>query len=171
MVDGEIFVFGSNRAGRHGKGAAKQAVKFGAKHGIGDRWTGGRTYGISTKDRNLKVLSLREIEVNVDRFIRDAVNNRDLTFLVTPIGCGLAGYTAKQIAPLFAEALKLPNVRLPESFLKALGVVPVKEARVSSRRLNARERELGRSENYWDMSPEDQWAEDKRLGILDWDGT
>lgn len=113
----EIFVFGSNYAGRHGKGAALLAYKkFGAKIGQG---TGlmGRSYGIATKDRNLKVLSLNQIEIQIDRFIRFAENNRHLTFLVTEIGCGLAGYKVKQIAPLFMKH-KIPgNVRLPESFL------------------------------------------------------
>ena len=112
----EIFVFGSNRAGIHGKGAAKQAVKFGAVYGRDDGFTGGQTYGICTKDRKLRTLSLLEIEIGVRRFIRHAKMNTKLTFLVTPIGCGLAGYKPKQIAPMFEEASHLLNVVLPKCF-------------------------------------------------------
>jgi hypothetical protein len=113
----EIFVFGSNRAGRHGRGAAKDALKFGAKHGVGEGICG-KTYGIATKDRDLNVLSLREIEINVARFIRTAKAWPGLTFLVTPIGCGLAGYSPKDIAPMFVGAPA--NVVLPASFQRAL---------------------------------------------------
>ena len=113
---GEVFVFGSNGGGRHGRGAAKDALKFGARHGQG---TGlmGQSYGIATKDRNLKVLPLSAIYVQVSRFLRFAASNPDLTFLVTEIGCGLAGYKAKEIGRLFYLDGELPpNVVLPASF-------------------------------------------------------
>lgn len=116
----EVFVFGSNEGGRHGRGAAKQAVKFGAIYGQGDGLQG-QTYGISTKDRNLKVLPLHRIQVKVERFLRFAADSPDLTFLVTPIGCGLAGYKPKEIAPMFYG--HSGNVILPVSF-KALLPVP-----------------------------------------------
>lgn len=109
----EVFVFGSNEGGRHGKGAAKQAVKFGAIYGQGDGLQG-QSYGISTKDRDLKVLPLHRIQVKVERFLRFAATRPDLTFLVTPIGCGLAGYKPKEIAPMFEDAPG--NVQLPASF-------------------------------------------------------
>ena len=109
----EVFVFGSNLAGRHGKGAAWDAVKFGAIYGQGDGLMG-RTYGISTKDRNLRVESLHAIGIRVDKFRRFALANPELTFLVTPIGCGLAGYKPSQIAPMFKNSPS--NVILPASF-------------------------------------------------------
>ena len=109
-----IFVFGWNRAGRHGRGAAKLAhQKFGARYGIGDGFSG-RSYGIPTKGRKLEVLSLGEIAVAVHRFLRFACKNEHLTFVVTKIGCGLAGLREKDIAPMFTGAPS--NVVLPEGW-------------------------------------------------------
>ena len=118
LKDNEIFVFGSNYAGRHGRGAALLAVKkFGAKNGQGLGLMG-KSYGIPTKNRNLKVLSLDIIENLIFKFLLFSEEHPELTFLVTPIGCGLAGYKPKQIAPLFFN-YKIPkNVKLPESFLR-----------------------------------------------------
>lgn len=114
----QIFVFGSNEAGIHGAGAAKTACQlFGAKHGIGTGPTG-RCYAIPTKDHNLKTLPLEVIYEEVERFLHYASNQIILEFLVTPIGCGLAGYTPKDIAPMFKDAPK--NVVLPRSFVNAL---------------------------------------------------
>lgn len=119
LAEGEIFVFGSNRAGRHGRGAALLAArKFGAKYGQGNGIMG-RSYGISTKDERLRVLSLNAIWVQVSRFIRYAEAHPENTFLVTQIGCGLAGYSPKEIAPLFGS--KIPeNVAMPGVFQKWL---------------------------------------------------
>lgn len=117
LADNEVFVFGSNRGGRHGKGAAKTALKWGAVYGQGEGLMG-QTYGISTKDANLNVLSLREIQINVDRFVRVARAYRELTFLVTAIGTGLAKLKTSDIAPMFKDAPD--NVRLPKSFLEVL---------------------------------------------------
>jgi len=120
LNDGEIFVFGSNFAGRHGAGAALTALrKFGAINGQG---TGlqGRSYGIPTKDRNLNVLSVNQITPHVNRFIKFAIENPQLIFLVTPIGTGLARYKSKDIAPLFAGAINLENVYLPKMFIDVL---------------------------------------------------
>jgi hypothetical protein len=120
LADNEIFVFGSNQAGRHGKGAAKQALGFGAKWGQAEGLQG-RTYGIPTKNFSIKrTLSISEIKPYVDRFIQCAKDNPDLTFLVTEVGCGLAGLNHKDVAPLFAEAMSLPNVRLPQKFIHKL---------------------------------------------------
>lgn len=113
----EIFVFGSNWAGRHGKGAAKDALKFGAVRGQGDGFMG-QTYGIPTKGHRLEVLPLGKIYIAVERFIRAARNNPGYTFLVTPIGCGLAGYSPKDIAPMFKGSPS--NVILPASFHQIL---------------------------------------------------
>ena len=78
----------------------------------------GQTYGISTKDANLRVLSLREIQINVERFLRVATSKPELTFLVTAIGTGLAKLKVSDIAPMFRGAPD--NVRLPKSFLDIL---------------------------------------------------
>ena len=115
LTTNQIFVFGSNEAGRHGKGAAKTAIKWGAIYGQGEGLQG-RTYGIPTKNSNIKTLDLNEIKKYVDRFIKFARENTNLIFLVTEIGCGLAGYKPKDIAPLFKDAIQLDNIYLPERF-------------------------------------------------------
>ena len=109
----EVFVFGSNRAGRHGKGAALLAVSFGAEYGRGEGHFG-RTYALPTKDENLRVLTLGEIEKHVETFKDYARELQNLDFLLTPIGCGLAGYTPESIAPLFIGSPD--NVFIPRSF-------------------------------------------------------
>lgn len=114
----EIFVFGSNQAGRHGKGAARDAIKFGAEYGNGEGIQG-RTYAIPTKDKNLRVLPLSSIMKNVSKFKNFAAQNPDLKFLVTEIGCGEAGYSPSQIAPMFKNLLS-DNVFLPRSFREEL---------------------------------------------------
>lgn len=112
----QIFVFGSNEGGRHGKGAAKQALTWGAIYGQAEGLQG-RTYGIPTKDKFIRrTLTINEIKPYVDRFIEFAKENPQYTFLVTEIGCGLAGLKPKQIAPLFKEAISLTNVYLPKRF-------------------------------------------------------
>lgn len=113
-----IFVFGSNLAGRHGKGAANHAFKYhGAKYGCAVGLCG-ESYAIPTKDERIKTLPLDIIRRYVDQFRRFAEANPDLTFMVTPIGCGLAGYSYHQIAPMFRNAPK--NCRLPEQFAAVL---------------------------------------------------
>jgi len=116
LEQGHIFVFGSNLSGRHGKGAAKTALGWGAKWG---QATGlqGRTYGIPTKDASIRrTLTVIEIKPFVDEFIDFAKNNPDMKFLVTEIGCGLAGHKQKDIAPLFVNAVNIENIHLPEKF-------------------------------------------------------
>lgn len=118
LQDNEIFVFGSNESGRHGKGAAKTALGFGAKWGQG---TGiqGNTYGIPTKDSNVRqTLSLPKIQYHIDNFIKFAENNPEFIFLVTEIGCGLAGLKPKEVAPLFQDAKDIENIHFPERFWK-----------------------------------------------------
>lgn len=93
-----IFVFGSNLAGRHGAGAARHAVLyFDAEYGVGVGRTG-RAFAIPTKDENLKIMSLPDIESYIRGFMRYAHEHQELTFLVTAVGCGLAGYKPWQIA-------------------------------------------------------------------------
>jgi hypothetical protein len=99
----EIFVFGSNLAGIHGAGAAKEAVRFGAKWGFS---TGqhGNSYGIPTKDANINSLPLEDAELYIQNFVNYTKMNSDKQFFVTRVGCGLAGFSDEQIAPLFADA-------------------------------------------------------------------
>jgi hypothetical protein len=109
-----IFVFGSNDAGVHGAGAAKFALDTcGATWGIGEGLMG-NSYAIPTKDRDLNTKLLGEINVSVSRFLYYAQCNPQLQFFVTRIGCGLAGYNDRHIAPLFAGAP--PNVELPHGW-------------------------------------------------------
>ena len=111
----EIFVFGSNLAGMHCGGAARIAVeKFGAKMGQGVGIQG-RSYAIPTMQGGVET-----IKPYVDDFIELASEWDQNTFYVTRIGCGIAGFTDEEIAPLFADALKLYNVILPESFVKII---------------------------------------------------
>jgi hypothetical protein len=120
----EIFVFGSNLAGIHKKGAALCALKeHGAilGNGVGLQ---GCSYAIPTKRTPYETLSKIEINKYVAEFISfahwAAINAMEYQFKVTPIGCGLAGYNPSQIAPMFYYALELPNVILPPEFLSIL---------------------------------------------------
>lgn len=109
-----IFVFGSNEAGIHGRGAAKQAkLYWGAEYGDGIGRTG-MSYGIPTKDRALKTLPIENITAYVHRFLDYAVIRPELTFLVTKIGCGLSGYREEDVAPMFRDAPI--NCILPEGW-------------------------------------------------------
>ena len=101
-----IFVFGSNRAGVHGAGAARHAHKnLGAKWGDGEGITG-QCYALPTKDHRIQSLSIRSISLHVDTFVRYAEKHTEIQFQVTRIGCGLAGFKDKDIAPLFLGAPK-----------------------------------------------------------------
>lgn len=98
-----IFVFGSNEAGRHGLGAALQAkLDYGAILGQGVGFMG-RSYGIPTKDKNMKILDLDTIGQHIVDFV-EITKTSGRHFYVTPVGCGLAGYTPAQIAPMFQGA-------------------------------------------------------------------
>lgn len=115
LGDDEIFVFGSNLAGRHHGGAARVAVeRFGAIMGQGEGLQG-KSYAIPTMQGGVDT-----IRPYVDRFLDIAREWDQTTFLVTRIGCGIAGFTDEEIAPLFADALKLYNVVLPKSFVDVL---------------------------------------------------
>ena len=107
----EIFVFGSNLAGMHGGGAARMAHKlFGAEMGVGVGPTG-QCYAIPTMQGGVET-----IRPYVDEFIRYAEQHPELTFLVTRIGCGIAGFTNEEIAPLFKAAYEMENVSLPNGW-------------------------------------------------------
>ncbi|MBP5334710.1 MAG: hypothetical protein J6Y61_02860 [Bacteroidales bacterium] len=115
LKPGEVFVFGSNLQGMHLGGAARLAhERFGAVYGQGIGLFG-QSYALPTMN-----LSLEEIARYVDEFILFADQHPELTFLVTRVGCGIAGFSDEQIAPLFARAFALPNVYLPASFWKVL---------------------------------------------------
>ncbi|VTU42908.1 MULTISPECIES: A1S_2505 family phage non-structural protein [unclassified Variovorax] len=118
-----IYVFGSNRAGRHGKGDALTArLRHGAIYGQGEGLQG-RSYGIPTKDGFLRPLSLPDVAQGVARFLAFAHAHPELTFDVQGVGCGLAGFLTAQIAPLFSDAP--PNCYLEPRFvahLRDLGV-------------------------------------------------
>ena len=114
LGENQVFVFGSNEAGHHDGGAARQAFeRFGAVYGQG-RGLQGQSYAIPTMG------SLESLERDVEEFIRFADAHPEMTFLVTRIGCGIAGYTDTQIAPMFASAVGLSNVHLPAEFWKVL---------------------------------------------------
>lgn len=120
LEDGQIFVFGSNERGIHGGGAARQAYeKFGAVmfQGYGKA---GNTFAIPTKDWSVQTLKIEYIQFYVNRFISFAMIHPEITFLVTEIGCGLAGYSPSDMAPLFKNCLSLSNIYLPERFLEVL---------------------------------------------------
>ena len=115
----QIFVYGANEAYIHGAGAARLAMRWGAKYGADGLV--GQTYGIPTKDRQIYTLPLYKIQLHVNVFLSFAFSHK-YEFLVTAIGTGLAGYHAKDIAPLF-KIIKtgvFENVILPEEFHKYL---------------------------------------------------
>lgn len=112
--DGEVFVFGSNTAGIHGAGAAADAMNlYGAVwgQGIGRH---GMSYAIPTKSQSLKTLALETIKEYADDFIAYAMAHPEDNFFLTRIGCGLAGYTDSDIAPMFKGAPL--NVRKPDGW-------------------------------------------------------
>ena len=113
LKENEIFVFGSNLAGAHGGGAARLAYnRFGAVWGEGVGLHG-QTYAIPTMQGGVET-----IKPYVDEFIRFAKEHNRLTFLVTPIGCGIAGFRDEEIAPLFTEAIDVNNIILPMEFVE-----------------------------------------------------
>ena len=111
----EIFVFGSNLQGMHGGGAARVALEqFGAVWGEGIGLQG-QSYAIPTMHGGVDVIA-----PYVNAFIAFAKEHPELKFLVTEIGCGIAGFSVSEMAPLFKEALEVENVYLPERFVEVL---------------------------------------------------
>lgn len=112
LSEHEVFVFGSNAAGVHGAGAARTAwQKFGAVWGEGHGHHG-QSYAIDTMSGPV------ELAAEAARFCDYAKTRPDLSFLVTEVGCGIAGYSPDQVAPLFSEAPV--NVKLPDAFVRSL---------------------------------------------------
>ena len=115
LKDNEIFVFGSNLQGKHGAGAAAIAVnQFGAIWGQGVGLQG-QSYAIPTMHGGIN-----EIKPYVNGFIEFAKKHPNLNFLVTRIGCGIAGFTEEEMAPLFADAVSVENIYLPDTFWKII---------------------------------------------------
>lgn len=115
LGEDEVFVFGSNLEGMHGGGAARTAYqRFGAVwgEGVGHH---GQSYAIPTMHGGVE-----QIRPYVDEFVEYARANAHLRFLVTRIGCGIAGFRDEQIAPLFSEALNCSNIILPREFVEAI---------------------------------------------------
>ena len=115
LKENEVFVFGSNLGGFHGGGAARAAMnRFGAVWGQGVGLQG-QSYAIPTMQGGVET-----IKPYVDEFIAFAREHRELRFLVTPIGCGIAGFTVDEIAPLFADAIDDDNIILPRAFVDVI---------------------------------------------------
>ena len=111
LENNEIFVFGSNLKGMHGGGVARIAYdKFGAIWGQGVGLQG-QSYGIPTMHGGLDV-----IKPYIDEFIDFAKSHHELKFLVTRIGCGIAGFSDEEMAPLFKDAIEIENIYLPKNF-------------------------------------------------------
>jgi len=113
LGENEIFVFGSNLAGFHGGGAAAQAMEWGAVWGQGVGLQG-KTYAIPTMFKTVE-----EMKPYIDEFLVFAKAHPELKFLVTELGCGIAGFTPKDVAPLFKAVIdeNIENVYLPERFV------------------------------------------------------
>lgn len=114
LAPDEIFVFGSNALGMHHGGAARVAYnEFGAEWGNGEGLQG-QSYAIPTMEGEHRTM------LAVKRFTEYAKEHPEQKFLVTPVGCGIAGCTPEEIAPMFKEAASLENIYLPISFWKVL---------------------------------------------------
>lgn len=112
----EVFVFGSNAQGHHGGGAARTAMeKFGAQWGVGEGMQG-QCYAIPTME------GIKSLEAAVGRFCQYAKEHPEKRFLVTRIGCGIAGYRPEDVAQFFKPVIELENISLPKDFWKELGL-------------------------------------------------
>lgn len=117
LKDNQIFVFGSHKDGMHETGIANTAfTKFGAEWGVEEGPTG-KCYAIPTRE------GLLSMAAAVKRFIDYAAEHPEMEFLVAPIGCGTAGHNPLMIAPMFQDAVVLPNVRLPRIFWEYFWIV------------------------------------------------
>ena len=133
----EIFVFGSNLGGSHGGGAARLAYnRFGAIWGQGVGLQG-QSYAIPTMQGGVET-----IKPYVDEFIEFAKQHTEYKFLVTRIGCGIAGFKDEEIAPLLDHALDVENVILPKEFADII---------------NDRQERFIRSFDYWSDRSADNW--------------
>lgn len=114
----EIFVFGSNLAGRHGAGAALFAAQFrGAEEGVGEGLTGD-SYALPTKDYHIRTMALPTIKRHIATFLGHAAMHPENLYLLTPIGCGLAGYTRPQISSILNDLEMPDNVVLTREWIR-----------------------------------------------------
>lgn len=128
LADNEVFVFGSNRNGNHFGGAARIAYeKFGAEWGVGEGHTG-QSYALPTLDENMERVTEDELEDSFAKLINYADDNRQLIFLVTKVGCGIAGWDIESVKRCFWKAVSdtspspewrgIPcNIILPKEFI------------------------------------------------------
>ncbi len=114
-----IMVFGSNHGGKHAGGAARHAFdNLGAIWGQGEGLQG-HSYALPTMSADFVPLPLDQIRKHIETFLAFAQGRPDLSFQVTPVGCGIAGFTPDQIGPMFAAAPE--NCILPGEFVAAIG--------------------------------------------------
>ncbi len=122
LKENEVFVFGSNLKGNHLGGAAKLALeKFGAINGKHEGLQG-NSYALPTLSKDMSRLSIEEIEKSVASLLSIVIRDKNKTFLITDVGCGIAGFSNTEIAPLFKNFHSIENVTLPLSFLEVLGI-------------------------------------------------
>lgn len=132
IEDNEVFVFGSNLAGSHGGGAARLAYnRFGAVWGQGVGLQG-QSYAIPTMHGGVDA-----IKPYVDEFISFTKLHPELIFLVTKIGCGIAGFKDEEIAPLFEAAIDVENIILPKSFVCVISTAERYAAEMSTMKFKA----------------------------------
>ena len=113
-ADQRVFVFGSNLLGIHGGGAARYAVtKLGAADGIGEGPTG-RTYALPTCSRPGVPMTIESVRIHVQHFLAHAARTPDTRYYVSAVGCGIAGFTEGEVAPMFAGAPD--NCDLPDGW-------------------------------------------------------
>ena len=116
LEDNEVFVFGSNTQGAHGGGGARFAMNFGAVYGQAFGLQG-KTFAIPTVDYTKSgKMEVSEIKKYVDKFLDFTLKHKDKKFLVTEIGCGIAGFKVEEMAELFRAALEYDNVYIPKRF-------------------------------------------------------
>lgn len=109
----QVFVFGSNLAGRHGAGAARHAMDaLGAVYGVASGFTG-KCYAIPTKDEQINTMSIAAIRTYADQLVQDMIDNPQMDFFMTRVGCVLAGHSDSSMAALFKRASRLTNVDWP----------------------------------------------------------
>jgi hypothetical protein len=124
LRENEVFVFGSNEGGKHGRGAAATAHRdFGAEYGLGFGFSG-QTFAIPTKNRYVSdTLPLHKISDYIRRFGLYAQENPDKIFLLTEIGCGLAGLKVEDVAPLCEILIYIENIHMPLQFWECLEIL------------------------------------------------
>ena len=148
LKSNEVFVFGSNLAGQHLGGAALLAKeKFGAELGVGEGMTG-QCYALPTKDENIETLPIAEIHKAIEQLRETVENNKDKFFIITAVGCGLAGYEAKDIAPMFENFINFENISLPQSFVDVIFPKVIKGYKVTDSEMKCRGFEYSLNKEY-----------------------